>query len=271
MLRGLAVVLVVVVLLGALVWGLQRRLVYFPSAGPLPAAVDVVPGGQDVVLTTDDGLRLGAWFVPAEPGTDRGQAVLVANGNGGNRAGRVPLARALAADGFSVLLFDYRGYGGNPGSPSREGLALDVRAAHRHLVQERGVPSRQLLYLGESLGCAVVVDLAVDHPPAGLLLRSPFTDLVSVGREHYPWLPVGLVLRDRFDVVGPVTRVDVPVSVVLGTADGVVPPSQSREVARAAPRLHELVEVAGADHNDPVLLDGPQLLAAVRSLGDAVR
>jgi len=260
---AIAVVLVLAVLT-ALLWSLQRRLVYLPSGGPLPAAADVLPGGRDVVLRTSDGLNLGAWFVPAP--TADGPAVLVANGNGGHRGLRLPLARALADRGLGVLLFDYRGYGGNPGSPSEEGLARDVRAARTFLLADAGVPPERLLYLGESLGAAVVTELATEHPPAGLVLRSPFVDLAAVGSEHYPFLPVRALLRDRYPVAEQVATVRVPTTVVLGDADRIVPPEQSRAVARAAARLHRLVEVRGADHNDTVLLDGPELVDAVVEL-----
>jgi pimeloyl-ACP methyl ester carboxylesterase len=165
-----------------------------------------------------------------------------------------------------VLLFDYRGYGGNPGSPSEEGLAHDVRAARQWLVGEAGVDQGRLLYYGESLGCAVVTELAVEHPPAGLVLRSPFTDLAAVGQVHYPFLPVRALLRDRYPVAEGIARVQAPTVVVYGGADAIVPPSQSRAVAEAAADLRELVEVPGADHNDPALLDGPALVAAVAQL-----
>ncbi|RBY89199.1 alpha/beta hydrolase [Blastococcus sp. TBT05-19] len=260
---ALALALVCAVLVG-LLWALQRRLIYLPAGGPVPSAADVLPGGRDVELTTSDGLRLGAWFFPG-PDADA-PAVLFAAGNGGNREHRVPLARALAAEGLAVLLFDYRGYGGNPGSPDADGLALDVRAARDWLVTEAAVPQERLVYLGESLGCAVVTELALEHPPAGLVLRSPFVDLAAVGAEHYPFLPVGLLLRDRFPVAEQVARVQVPTTVLLGTADTIVPPEQSRRVAAAAGRLHALVEVPDAGHNDLVLLDGPELVRAVTGL-----
>ena len=127
--RALRAVLVVVLLLAVLMgllWAVQRRLVYLPDDGPVPAAADAIPGGRDVRLTTADGLTLGAWFLPGA--TPDAPAVLVANGNGGHRGLRAPLARALSSAGLAVLLFDYRGYGGNPGSPSEQGLALDVPA-----------------------------------------------------------------------------------------------------------------------------------------------
>jgi alpha-beta hydrolase superfamily lysophospholipase len=260
---GLVVAVVLAVLTG-LLWGLQRRLVYFPDAGPVPAAGAVLPGARDVVLQTSDGLRLGAWFLPGRDA--EAPAVLVANGNGGHRGLRAPLAAALAGRGLAVLLFDYRGYGGNAGSPSEEGLARDVRAARAHLLEEAGVPPDRLLYLGESLGAAVVTELATEHPPAGLVLRSPFVDLAAVGAAHYPFLPVRALLRDRYPVAERVATIRVPTTVVLGGADSIVPPAQSRAVAAAAAGLHRLVEVPGADHNDRVLLDGDALVDAVVEL-----
>ena len=124
----------------------------------------------------------------------------------------------------------------------------------------------RLLYLGESLGCAVVTELAVEHPPAGLVLRSPFVDLAAVGSAHYPFLPVRALLRDRYPVAEQVARVTAPTTVVYGSGDTVVPPAQSRQVAHAAGRLHRLVEVPGAEHSDAVLTDGELLVDAVVEL-----
>jgi fermentation-respiration switch protein FrsA (DUF1100 family) len=265
--RAALVVVVLLAVLMGLLWAFQRRLVYLPDDGPVPAAADAVPGARDVRLSTTDGLTLGAWFVPGA--TRDAPAVLVANGNGGHRGLRAPLARALSSAGLAVLLFDYRGYGGNPGSPSENGLALDVRAARSYLLEEAGVPEERLLYYGESLGCAVVTELAVAHPPAGLVLRSPFVDLAAVGSVHYPFLPVRALLRDRYPVAERIAAVRVPTTVVHGTADTIVPPEQSRRVAEAAAQLHRRVEVPGADHNDRVLLDGDALVRAVVELADA--
>jgi fermentation-respiration switch protein FrsA (DUF1100 family) len=267
--RALVLVVAVVVLLTAVTWLFQRRLIYFPDDGPVPAAGQVVAGAHDVTLTTDDGLELGAWLVPArEP--DRGVFVLVANGNAGNRAGRAPLAVGLAERGLGVLLFDYRGYGGNPGSPSEDGLALDARAAYDYLVSEQRVPPGRLLYFGESLGGGVVTDLATEHPPGGIVLRSPFVDLGSAGQVHYPFLPVRALLRDDFRVAQRVAGLDVPLTVVYGAADSIIPPDQSRAVAESAGNLHELVEISRADHNDASLVHGGAVIDAVVDLADHV-
>ncbi len=266
MLRGVlvtaGVVVAVLAVIVGLLWGFQRSLIYLPQGAPAGTPA----GAEDVVLHTDDGLELAAWWFDAG---SRAPAVLVANGNGGHRGLREPLARALVEAGLSVLLFDYRGYAGNPGSPTEEGLAADVRAARAFLVEEAGVPGERLVYFGESLGAAVVTELATEHPPAGLVLRSPFQDLAAVAGEHYPFVPARLLLRDRFPVAEQVARIDVPTIVLYGSADSIVPPEQSRAVADAAAGLERVVEVAGADHNDLVLLNGPEVVDAVVDLARA--
>jgi hypothetical protein len=249
---------------------LQRRLTYHPGPVVPPRAGAVLPGAQEVVLHTEDGLDLDAWYVPAA-GADLGAAVLVAPGNAGNRAGRAPLAARFSAAGLAVLLVDYRGYGGNPGRPSEQGLARDVRAARRYLTDQAGTAAHRQLYFGESLGAAVVTELATEHPPGGLLLRSPFADLVSVARQHFPMLPARLLLRERYPVVELIRTIRVPTVVVYGTADSVVSPEQSRAVAAAAPELLRVVRVNGADHNDPVLLDGDELISSAAALAAQLR
>jgi fermentation-respiration switch protein FrsA (DUF1100 family) len=249
----------------ALLWVLQRRLIYLPSPGRVPSARNVIAGARDVSLETSDGLSLGGWFVPAARPAN-GLAVLVASGNAGDRSLRAPLARVLAEEGFAVLLFDYRGYGGNRGSPTEEGLARDVRAAYRFLI-DRGIPDDRILYFGESLGAAVVTELALEHPPGGLVLRSPFTDLAAVGRYHYPFLPVGALLRDRYPLVDQIREVKVPTTIVFGTRDGVVPPDQSRTVAKAAGGPTTILKIEGAEHNDSSLLYGRELIKAIVALG----
>ncbi|MET8151588.1 alpha/beta hydrolase [Actinoplanes sp. NPDC049668] len=259
--------LLVLALLLVVLWVLQRRLIYLPDRGSPPPAAQVLPGARDVTLRTADGLRLAAWLVTPPPGgPDQRAAVLVAPGNAGHRQARAPLAAALSARGLTVLLVDYRGYGGNPGGPSEQGLAQDIRAARAYLIEQAGVRADRLLYYGESLGAAVVTALAAQHPPAGLILRSPFTDLPAAGQEHYPFLPVRLLARDRFPVAGLIGQITVPTLVVYGTADSVIAPAQSLTVAQAAAGRARVVAVEGADHNDESLLNGDQLVDAIADL-----
>lgn len=266
--RGLLVLVLLVGTVVAMLWFLQRRLIYFPDPAPVPPAADAVAGASDVTLQTADGLELRAWFVPSAGPEDTGMAVLLAPGNGGNRAGRAGLAEELSRRGLAVLLMDYRGYGGNPGSPSEDGLAADADAAAAAL-QELGYPARRTLYFGESLGSGVVAALQARHPPAGMVLRSPFTELADVGAHHYPWLPVRALLQDRFPVVEHLVASDVPVTVIYGDRDSVVPAGLSARVADHARSLVERVVLAGADHNDPVMF-GSRVAAAVARLAHSV-
>jgi len=263
--------LVAVLLVGtavAMLWAIQRQLIYFPDPTPVPQAANVIAGARDVTLRTADGLELGAWFVPAASVRDTGMAVLLAPGNAGNRAGRAQLAEKLSRRGLAVLLMDYRGYGGNPGNPSEDGLAADANAAAEAL-KELGYPAQRTLYFGESLGSGVVAALQSRHPPAGTVLRSPFTDLADVGAHHYGWLPVRALLHDRFPVTEHLAVSDVPVTVIYGDRDSVIPSGLSARVADHAPALIERVVLRGADHNDSVMF-GSRVADAVARLAQSV-
>lgn len=257
-----AVVAVALLVGVGLVLAFQRSFVFVPDRSAPPPVDDALPGGAEVSLRTSDGLTLAAWHLPPPEGCNA--TVLVMPGNGGHRGVRAPLAAALGDAGFGVLLLEYRGYGGNPGAPSEVGMARDARAARAYL-HDAGIPDASLVYLGESLGAAVAGGLAAEHPPAALVLRSPFTTLADAARAAYH-VPVGALLLDRFDVVTAVRRTTVPVAVVLGDADTTVPPRLSRSVAdaaRAAPRPVVEVVVPGANHNDATLVAGSSLVNAV--------
>ncbi len=249
---------------GALVlaWALQRRLIYFPFGEvPAPEALgltDVEP----TTFTTADGLALNGW-VFASPHSPAWYTVVVFNGNAGNRAYRVPLALALRRHNVAVLLFDYRGYGGNPGTPTEMGLEADARAARAYLLGRPDVDSARIVYFGESLGSAVAITLAVEHPPAALILRSPFTSLADLGQFHYPFLPVRWLLRDRFASIDRMRQVLCPLLVIAGARDRIVPAEQSRSLYEAASSPKVLRVVAGADHNDDELLAGPEVVGAI--------
>jgi fermentation-respiration switch protein FrsA (DUF1100 family) len=272
MLTVAAAVLVTAVIL-ALVWTLQRQLMYFPDAGvPSPGTVGL-PGAETVTFATADGLSLGGWFIPssvfrradASASADRTPAatVLVFNGNAGNRAYRAPLATALQEHGLNVLLFDYRGYGGNAGSPTETGLAADARAARAYLTSRKDVDASRLIYLGESLGTGVAVALAAEEPPAALILRSPYTSMADVGAHHYPFLPVRLLLRDRFASADAIGRIRSALLVIAGDQDEVVPFEQSRRLFDAASSPKEFVAIPGASHNDEALLAGDAMIQAI--------
>jgi uncharacterized protein len=266
--RKLRVTLTVVVIvtlvasgLLALVWSQQRRLIYFPSQGPIPSATTILPTGKDVVLETEDGIHLAAWYFPA--GSGRRPVVVVFNGNAGYRWLRADLAVALNRNGLSVLLFDYRGYGGNPGRPSEKGLAADARAALAWVARQPDVDPNRIAYFGESLGAAVAIELAVQRPPAALVLRSPFTSLADVGVVHYPWLPVRQLLIDRYPSIDRIASVKAPVLVIAGDRDDIVPAALSKRLYDAASEPKRYVLIPGVGHNDQGLVDGREMIGDV--------
>lgn len=257
-----------VLLVGAL-WAFQRKIIYQPDTSTPPPAHEVIPGAQDVTLHTDDGVQLQAWLVPADAGAethvDTGYAVLYAPGNGGNREGRASIATLLAERGFTVLLLDYRGFGGNPGSPSERTNTLDLLAGAQALA-DAGFGAQHVIYFGESIGGGVVANAQAQRPPAGIVLRSPFTELADVASRMLPWLPVRWLLKDTYPVAQRLSQSEVPITVIYGDDDSIVPTALSKQVAAAIPNLFEEVELTG-DHNDAVMF-GPQVADAVSRLAD---
>lgn len=251
--RVLVGVLAALLIVAAMIWLLQRRMIYFPTDG-VPPVGEALPGWQEATITTPDGLALYGWFSPSP---DDAPVVIVFNGNAGNRSYRAPLGSGLASEGFGVLLLDYRGYGDNPGHPTAEGLALDARAAVDWV--RRQAPEHELVYFGESLGAAVAIELALAEPPAALVLRSPFTSLAAMADLHFP-LPVRWLLRDQYPSIDRIGGIGTATLVIAGTDDSIVPIEQSRAIFEAAPDPKDLVMVAGADHNDFALTAGPEVI-----------
>jgi fermentation-respiration switch protein FrsA (DUF1100 family) len=212
-------------------------------------------GGKAVTFDTTDGLTLQGWFTPPEDGAP---VVIVFNGNAGNRGDRIPLATGLADNGFGVLLFDYRGYGGNQGRPTESGLGCDAIAAAAWVRLE--APDHPVVYVGESLGAAVAIELALDHPPAVLVLRSPFTSLADVAAHHYWFLPVRALLWDEYPSIDRIAKVATPTLVIAGSADSIIPIDQSQAIYAALPQRKELLVIDGADHNDADLVAGSTVI-----------
>jgi fermentation-respiration switch protein FrsA (DUF1100 family) len=253
----------------------QRSLIYFPGSTSPDAAL--LPADSRVLeLHTADGLRLSAWFLPAndDPSasgaqTMPGPAVLICNGNAGDRSHRLPLAEALTKRGYAVLLFDYRGYAGNPGNPTEEGLRADARAATEALAAQPEVDPERIAYYGESLGSAVAGGLATERPPAALVLRSPPPSIAEVGRHHYPFLPIfDPFVFDRFPLAEQLREVRVPLLVLVTERDEIVTAELSRRVFDAATEPKRYVPLSASHHNDPALLAGDELVGVMTSFLD---
>lgn len=237
--------------LTAAMYALQRSLMYFPDRSlPTPARAGA-PEMSPVTLRTADGLALAAWY-GAPRDDDGGNArptVVYFHGNGGSIAARGGRVRPYLDRGFGVLLVEYRGYGGNPGSPSEQGLYADGRAALA-FVQSEGLPLDRVVLLGESLGSGVAVRMASEFDVGAVVLEAPFTSAVDVAAGAYWFLPVRWLMKDRFDSMSRIGEVRAPLFVVHGERDRVVPVRLGRALFAAANDPKEAAYLPDAGHDD---------------------
>ncbi|MEV6772939.1 alpha/beta hydrolase [Nocardia sp. NPDC051030] len=204
---------------------------------------------EDLSLLTSDGETVNAWFVRAA-GEPRGH-VLFAHGNGGNIGDRSPILAMLSAVGFDVLVFDYRGYGRSSGRPSEQGTYRDARAARAALLAQPGVDPNRIVYLGKSLGGAVMLELATAFPPAALVLMSTFTGLRDAAKAVYPYLPKPFV-PNAYPSLKRISTLRCPVLIMHGDMDELLPVRMGRELYEAAPEPKRLIIYPGGLHNDLV-------------------
>ena len=222
-----------------LVLALQPRLVYFPGPPPSRTPEDLGYPCQTVSLETSDDETLSAWFLPAPEAVG---AVVYSHGNAGSIEGRVGTARALVAMGFSVLLYDYRGYGASTGSPDEAGTYLDAEAAYRWVTSEAGVDPSKVVAYGRSLGGAVALELALRQPVAGLFLESTFTSIPDMAELFYPWIPLRWFPGIQYDNLAKIRDVTVQLAVAHSPDDELIPIAMGAALAEAArPALEQLV------------------------------
>jgi fermentation-respiration switch protein FrsA (DUF1100 family) len=251
--------------IGGLIVFFETRLIYFPSR-----AHDATPEGlglaaEDVLLTTDDGLRIHGWFLPVP---EARVTVLLSHGNGGNISHRLDRALLLQSRlRASVLLYDYRGYGRSEGSPDEGGTYRDARAAYRYLREGKKVDARRLVLFGESLGSAVALDLALQHAAAALVLESPFTSVPDMARTT-AFAPLAPFVRTRYDNLGKVARLRMPLLVLHGEKDEIVPFTQGRRLYEAAPEPKTFFAIPDAHHNDTYFVGGDPYWRALATFLD---
>jgi uncharacterized protein len=228
-----------------------NSLLYFPARKLEATPADLGLAYRELHIETEDGERLHGWWMAAR--APRLGHVLFCHGNAGNVGDRIAHAALLSATGFDVLLFDYRGYGQSTGKPNEEGTYSDARAALASLRDQPETDAARILYLGDSLCGAVALALALESPPAGLVLQSTFTSIRAAGRVHYPFIPAPLI-PDAYPSLRLIRGLEAPLLVLHGERDEVVPVSHGRALFDAAPDPKRIEVFQGLGHDDIVPL-----------------
>ncbi len=226
----------------------QRYMQYFPNRDyPGKPADHDLASAKELRVTTEDGLELLAWFSP--PKEKNGKIIVFYHGNAGHIGHRAFKIRAFIDAGYGVYLCEYRGYGGNRGSPSEAGLYADARAALKWLEANDYTPSQWIIY-GESIGSGPAVQMAWEFQPKTLILESAFSSAADVARGSYFWLPVDALLKDRFDNFDKIKSIRASLLMVHGDEDEVVSHALAQKLYAAANHPKQFVTIEGGHHND---------------------
>jgi len=252
-------ILILVVGIGAYLIASESRFIYFPSRHYDATPEQYTLRAEPLEISTADRVRLRGWWIHGEGK----RALLYFHGNGGNISHRLERVRLLVdALGFDLFLVDYRGYGMSDGSPGESGLYADGAAIYQ-AARERGFPPEQIVFFGESLGCAVAVETALSHPGRSIILEAPFLSIPAMAKAVYPFLPAFLV-RTRFDNGAKVPRLTLPKLIAVPERDDVVPPSQGFRLYELAASPKELYVIRGAGHNNTHIVGGVDYMEAWR-------
>jgi uncharacterized protein len=252
LLRALVVVALLTSVQGC---GLEKQMIFHPSATiertPRQAGLDF----EDLFFTAADGVRLNGWFIPHR---EARSTLVWFHGNAGNIGHRVDNIKLLHERvKVNIFIFDYRGYGRSAGAPSETGTYLDGEAALALMRTKLGDDGADRIVLfGRSLGAAVAAEMAARSLSQSLILESPFVSIAEMARLYFPLLPIGPLLMTRYDIQSTIQKVKVPVLVLHGDRDSVVPFEHGKKIFAAAPEPKAFFTIAGADHNDTYVIGG---------------
>jgi uncharacterized protein len=228
----------------------QRRFIYFPEPGRTSPAAAGLPDVSERIIATPDGEKVVAWYGKAQ----RGQPTLLYfQGNGGTLELRSETISRYLARGRGMFMMSYRGFSGSTGAPSEAANVADAKLAYDTLIKDGVSPDDIILY-GESLGTGIAIQVAREKMVAGVILDSPYTSILELASQYYPWLPVSLLLEDRYESIRYIRDVHVPIFILHGEADDVVPVEMGRRLFAAANEPKELKTIPGGGH---VIHDGP--------------
>jgi fermentation-respiration switch protein FrsA (DUF1100 family) len=222
---------------------------------------------EEVNLSTNDGVVINAWYIPAK--NEKG-VILFCHGNAGNISDRLDSIKIFHALGQSVLIFDYRGYGKSGGKISEKGTYLDAEAAWDYLVQVKHKQPGQVVIFGRSLGAAVAAETALRKKPSGLILESTFMSIPAIARKYYPWLPVKFLAKYRYATLDKIGLIRCPKLIIHSRTDEIIPFEHGVNLFNKAASPKEFLEITGG-HNEGFMLSGEAYIEGLKRFLDAVR
>ncbi len=225
---------------------LHRYFVYMPDRRRIAPAEAGLAGVQEITLKTRDGVILIAWYAQAKGDKP---TLLYFTGNGGSAATRASKIARMQASGYGVFILNYRRYGGSGGWPSERNNIADAVAAYDRLLS-LGVAREDIVAYGESLGTAVATRLSLQRPVRAVVLEAPFTSVVDVGKLSWGFLPLSLVMVDQYRTIDHIATLRVPLLIVHGARDRVIPVGQARHLYTKARQPKTLAILPRGDHND---------------------
>lgn len=220
----------------------QEKHIYHPEKSWLATPEAEGMAYEDVALRSSDGVGLSAWYIPSERANG---SVIFFHGNARNMSSDLDAVRLWHQFGYHVFIFDYRGYGKSEGSPSEEGMYRDAQAAWDWVVRVKKESPDRIVLCGRSLGAAVAADLASKHLPKALILEAAFTSLPEAGQDLYPYFPVKLLSKYRYDTLGKLKEVRCPVLLVHSRDDQLIPFRHAQMLYAAVGGKKELITLGG--------------------------
>jgi fermentation-respiration switch protein FrsA (DUF1100 family) len=223
----------------ALLYSEQRQMLFVRGRTAEPP----LPVYRVEKITEDDGTRLTVWR--ADAATAKAPVAVFFYGNGGTLSDFARIGAALHGEGYGIVLASYRGYSGNAGEPSEDGLMRDARAVLGALPKDHGA----VVLWGQSLGTGVAARMASEGRAGALILQSPYTSVADVAARRYPFFPVHWLMRDPFDTLSVVDKIGVPVLIMSGTADAVVPHDMAQMLTARFGARATFVPIPGGGHD----------------------
>ena len=247
------------VIIVAAVYLMQSRMIYFPTRDLYATPAQYGLKFEDLFIDSEDGKKIHGWYVPADSAR---ATVIFCHGNAGNISHRLQTVELFNQLNLSVLIFDYQGYGKSEGSPTENGTYRDAQAAWDYLINEKNISSDKIIIYGRSLGGAIAAHLAKQNRAKALMLESAFSSLSDLATKLYPYLPIKLISKFKYDTAEHIRQIKLPVLIIHSPNDEIIPFEQGQKLYDLANEPKQFLEIRGP-HNDSLNSSGKHYIDGI--------